>query len=223
MAARLHIDIRNLNMTSFKDYYIGTLLHPRRTFDALVSDPRRLRFGLYAILINAMLYTLVYIFLTMRHGAPSSFTPWLNIPKDVYYSYDRFILAPSMFGCWLLAASVAQLLSKPFGGRGSFEDNLSVFGFAIGISSLFSLAHDLPDTFLAAMGLLDVQWYETALNSPTIWRTVLWTLYGASFVAFFMLFPKATGASQRIKPGAAILVGVSSFLVYQLVFLVFNR
>ena len=210
-------------MTSFKDYYLGTLLHPRRTFDALMADPRRLRFGLYALIINAVLYTFVYIFLTISGGAPSSFTPWLNIPKDVYYSYDRFILAPSMFGAWILAAGVAQLLSKLFGGKGSFEDNLSVFGFAIGISSLFSLLHDLPDTFLGAIGLLDLRWYETALNSPTIWRTILWILYGLYFAFFFVLFPKAIGASQRLKTGPAILVGVLSYLVYQFVFFIFNR
>ena len=86
-------------MKSFKDYFIGTLLHPRRTFEVLLTDDRRLKFGLYAICINAILYTFVYIFLWHGRGAPSSLTPWLAIPKDVYYFYNQFILAPSMFGC----------------------------------------------------------------------------------------------------------------------------
>lgn len=210
-------------MPSLGSYYLGSLLRPRRTFDALLADPRRLTFGLLAVAINAVLYTLVYIFLTMRGGAPSSFTPWLNIPKEVYYSYDRFILAPSMFGAWILAAGVAQLLSKLFGGNGSFEDNLSVFGVAIGVSSLFALLHDFTDSFLAAIGLLDVKWYEVALNTPTIWRTILWILYGLYFIFFFFLFPKATGASQRLKAAPAILIGVLSVLIYQGVFLIFNR
>ena len=88
---------------------------------------------------------------------------------------------------------------------------------------LFSLVHDLTDTFLAAIGLLDVKWYETALNTPTIWRTILWILYGLYFLFFFFLFPKATGASQRLKPAPAILIGVLSYLVYQGVFFIFNR
>jgi hypothetical protein len=128
-----------------------------------------------------------------------------------------------MLCCWILSAGVAHLLSKFFSGKGSFEDTRSTFGFAIGISSLFSLAHDLPDTFLAAVGLLDVKWYEVALNSLTIWRTILWTLYGLSFVFFFILYPKAVGASQRLKPAAAVVVGVLAFLTYQFMFLVFNR
>jgi len=60
---------------TFKDYYIGTLLRPRQTFEQLLTDERRLKFGFYAILLNALLYTLVYVFLTMAGGAPSTFEP----------------------------------------------------------------------------------------------------------------------------------------------------
>lgn len=208
---------------SFKDYYLGAIFRPRRTFDVLMEDSRRLRFGFFAISISVVLYTFVYVFLSMGGSAPSSFTPFLAIPKAVYYQYNRFFLAPSMFGCWILAAGVAQLLSRLFSGKGSFEDTLSVFGFGISIATLASLLHDLTDSFLGAIGLLDLKWYEASLNSPTIWRTILWTLYTLSFVLFFVLFPKGIGSAQRIRRGPAILVGVLSFLVYQGVFFIFNR
>lgn len=213
----------SLKRKSFKDYYFGAILAPRRTFDALMADDRRLKFGFLALSISIVLYTLVYVFLTMRGAAPSSFTPFLAIPREVYYQYDRFILAPSMLMSWILAAGVAQLLSRAFSGRGSFEDTLSVFGFAIGLSTMVSLLHDFTDSFLSAVGLLDQRWYEQALNSATIWRTILWIIYSLSFIVFFVLFPKGTGAAQRIGRGPAILVGVLSFLVYQGVFLIFNR
>ncbi|HTP02423.1 MAG TPA: YIP1 family protein [Anaerolineales bacterium] len=210
-------------MGKFSSYYFPTLLRPRRTFDALMQEPHRLRYGFFALLISAVIYTFVYIFLTMGGGAPSTLTPILNIPEPVYYSYDRFILLPSMFAAALLSAAVAHLLSKLASGSGSFDDTLSAFGFAIGLPSLFSLLHDLPDSFLGAVGLLDLRWYEVALNSPTIWRVILWTLYGLSFLFFFILFPKAVGASQRIKPLPAILIGFLSYFIYQGFFLVFNR
>jgi hypothetical protein len=198
-------------------------LRSRRTFDALLTDDRRLGFGFIALLISVALYTLVYVFLSMSGAAPSSFTPFLAIPKDVYFQYDRFILAPSMLMCWLLAAGVAQLLSRLFAGIGSFEDSLSVFGFGIGIATLASLLHDLTDSFLGAIGVLDQRWYEQALNSATIWRTLLWMLYSLSFVLFLVLFTKGIGSAQRIRRAPAIFVGVLSFLVYQGVFLIFNR
>jgi hypothetical protein len=214
---------KSFKLQTFKDYYFGTIFRPRRTFDALLTDRRRLQFGFFAISISIVLYTFVYIFLSMRGAAPSSFTPFLAIPKDVYYQYNRFFIIPSMLGCWILASGVAQLLSRAFSGEGSFEDTLSVLGFGIGIATLASLVHDLTDSFLGAIGVLDLKWYEQALNSPTIWRAILWSLYTLSLVIFLVLFPKGIGSSQRIGRVPSILVGVTSFLVYQGVFFIFNR
>jgi hypothetical protein len=95
--------------------------------------------------------------------------------------------------------------------------------FAISIACLASLAHDLPDSFLGAIGLLNQRAYEVALNSPTIWRTILLTLYGLSILWFIVLFPKAIGAAQRIRRGPGVFVGVLAYLVYQFVFVIFNR
>jgi len=211
------------HLKSFKDYYLGTLFHPRQTFAALISDSRRLRFGLIAITLNAILYTLVYVFLWASGGAPSSFTPWLAVPKDVYYYYNQFWLAPSMFGCWILSAGVAHLLSRLFSGNGSFEDTLSVFGFGITIATLFALLHDLTDSFLGAIGVLDLRWYEVALNSPTIWRTILLSLYTIALVMLLVLLIRGVRAAQRIKLGPAIFIGVVAFTVYQGTFFIFNR
>lgn len=159
----------------------------------------------------------------MGGGAPSSFTPWLAVPKDVYYFYNRFWLAPSMFGCWILAAGVAHLLSKLFSGKGSFEDTLSVFGFGITIATFFSALHDLTDSFLGAIGILDLRWYELALNSPTIWRTILTILYGFALFLLFYLSIKGVSASQKTKGGAALFIGIVAAVVYQGVFFIFNR
>ena len=211
------------HLKSFKDYYLGTLLHPRQMFDSLIIDSRRLKFGLLAITLNASLYTLVYICLGSAGGAPSSFTPWLAVPKDVYYFYNQFWLAPSMFGCWILAAGVAHLLSRLFAGKGSFEDTLSVFGFGVTIATLFALLHDLTDSFLGAVGLLDLRWYELALNSPTVWRAILMTLYSIALIMLFVLLTRGVISAQRIKPGPAIFIGLVSFVVYQGIFFIFNR
>lgn len=209
--------------SGFARYYLGTLLRPSRTFADLMSDPRRLRFGSLALLSNAILYTLVYVFLTLGGGSPSSFKPWLAIAPENYYAIDRFMLAPSMFCCWILAAGVAQLLGRLAGGKGSFEDNLSAMGFAIAAASLASLLHDLPDSFLGGVGLLDLQAYEVVLNSPTPWRTLLWICYGSSALLFLVLFPKAVRAAQGIGRVASLVIGIAGFAAYQGVFLVFNR
>lgn len=208
---------------SFKDYLVGTLLHPRRTFTLLLNDERRLRFGFSAIAINAIVYTFVYIFLTMGGGAPSSFTPWLAVPKEVYYFYNRFWLAPSMFGCWILAAGAAHLLSRLVSGKGSFEDTLSVYGFGITIATFIAALHDLTDSFLGAIGLLDLRWYEFALNSPTIWRIILLTLYSTALLMLCIQLILGLAVVQKIKRRHALWIGFVAAVVYQVTFLVFNR
>ena len=210
-------------MKSFKDYYIGTLFRPGSTFEALLADSRRLKLGLMAMSLNAVLYTFIYIFLWSRGGAPSSFTPWLAVPKEVYYFYNQFWLAPSMFGCFILSAGVAHLLSKLVSGKGSFEDTLSVFGFGITIATFFALLHDFTDSFLGAIGLLDLKWYEVQLNSPTLWRTILWTCYSVALILLVLLLIKGVGTSQRVKGVPAVLIGILAAIIYQGCFLIFNR
>jgi hypothetical protein len=60
---------------------------------------------------------------------------------------------------------VVELLSRPFAGKGSFEDNLRAFGFGSRVACLASLLH-LPDSFLAAIGVIDLRAYEIALSLP---------------------------------------------------------
>lgn len=50
------------NSMPFKDYLIGTLIRPRKTFEILIQDNCKLKFGFIAISINAIVYTLVYIY-----------------------------------------------------------------------------------------------------------------------------------------------------------------
>ncbi len=208
---------------SFGAYMAGTLIRPRQTFNHLLADHRKLKFGFMAMGINALVYTLVYVFLNLRGGAPSTFTPFLAVPKEVYYFYNQFWLLPSMFGCWILASGVAHLLSRLASGQGSFEDTLSVFGLGITVATLIAALHDLTDSFLGAVGLLDIQWYEVALNTPTIWRAILWTAYGSALIMLFVLTISGIRAAQKIKPSTAIWIGSIAAIIYQGVFVIFNR
>ena len=112
-------------MSSFADHYFGVVLRPRRAFDALMQDPRRLRLGALALLVTAVLYTGVYVFLFIGGAHPTAFSPWLAIPAQDYYRYNRFLLAPSLFLAWLVAGGVIQLLGHLVRGKGSFEDTLA--------------------------------------------------------------------------------------------------
>jgi hypothetical protein len=208
---------------SFWSYYFQAVVRPGRTFQALLADRRRLAFGLAALGISAALYTVVYIGLTIAGGAPTIFDPWLAIPKDVYFHADIFILAPSMFAGCLLAAGLAHLLSKLFGGAGSFDDTLALFGFGVSLATWATGIHELTDSLLGAAGIIDVNAYEAILNGQTFWHYLylcLALLYLAGLIVFFA---KGLRAAQKIRPLPAALLGLAAAIAYQFFFFIFNR
>lgn len=206
---------------SFFGYYKGTILHPQKTFEALIRDDRQVRFAFRTVLITAVLYTFVYVFLIFGGGQP--FKPWLDIPLDDYYRYNVFFCAPSMFLGWILAAGVVQLTSRLFSGTGTFEQTLAVMGFGIGIASWSTGLHDILTSFLGAVRVIDQREYEVILNSPTVWRALLWVQMAIYLVWFIVLFTKGIQAVHGLKTVPAFLIGTIGFFVYQMFFLIFNR
>jgi hypothetical protein len=165
----------------------------------------------------------MYVFLTIANGAPSVFTPWLNIPKEKYYSINRFLLAPSMLICLFVAASTVQVLSRLLKGTGSFEQTLAVISLSISISMWGGLIHDLPMSFLCAIGVINAKQHEIAMNSPTIFRTILWISYSVYFIAFLYLFSLTVRTVHRLNWPKSITIGTTAFIIFQLIFLIFNR
>lgn len=175
------------------------------------------------MLIPIVAYTLLYVFLTMAHGAPSAFTPWLSISKENYYSVNRFLLAPSMILCWLVATSVIQVLCYCMNGKGSFEQTLAAIALSISIAIWGALIHDLPVSFLSAIGVLNARQHEIDMNSPTIFRTLLWICYYVYAIAFFILFPLTVRVVHQLSLTKSIITGTLVFIIFQLLFFVFNR
>ncbi|MBP6681079.1 MAG: YIP1 family protein, partial [Saprospiraceae bacterium] len=164
-----------------------------------------------------------YVFLTIANGAPSTLTPWLNIPKEDYYAINRFLLAPAMLICWFSATSFIQICSRLMGGTGTFEHTLVTIALSISIAMWGGLIHDLPMSFLSAIGVIDAKQHEIDMNSPTIFRTILWICYSIYFIAFLILFPLAVRVVHKMNWLKSFIVGVLAFMIFQTIFLVFNR
>jgi len=207
----------------FRGYYTAAFTRPAEVFATLLQDERRITLAFLFMLIPLLLYTLMYVFLNIANGAPSTFTPWLNISKDNYYFYNQFLLAPSMLLCWFSAASVVQMLSRAMGGRGTFEDTLCLLGLSISVALWSTLVHDLTMSFLSAIHVIDARAHEIAMNSPTIWRSILWLCFLAYFIWFPALFSKSVQSVHKLKKGPALFIGIVGFVVFQLIFVIFNR
>lgn len=203
--------------------YFLTIYRPVVAFKRLLDNPAHVKLGFLYMLIPMAGYTAMYIFLTLGKGAPSTFEPWLNIPKERYYAVNRFLLAPSMILCWWVATAYIQLMTRIFNGKGSFEQTLAVIGLSISLAMWGGLIHDLPMSFLSATGIIDAKQHEIAMNSPTIFRTLLWIAYGIYFFAFVTLFSIAVRVVHQVSKAGSTMIGVSAFMIFQLLFFVFNR
>lgn len=203
--------------------YFQTIYKPRKTLEELILKDDLTKLSLLYISIPVFCYTLMYIFLAMANGAPSKFTPWLNISKENYYAINRFLLAPSMIICWFTATSFIQVVSRLLGGTGSFEQTLSAISLSISIAMWGALIHDLPMSFLSAVGVINAGEHEIAMNSPTIFRTILWICYSIYFIAFFILFPISVRVVHKLSWIKSISIGSLAFIIFQTIFLVFNR
>lgn len=210
-------------MAGFVDTYLGAVLHPRRTFDALVADPRCVRLGAAAAAVTAVNYTLVYFFLAHNGGRPTAFAPWLAIDPELYYRYNLFLHAPSLALAWVSASGFAHLAARGLGGRGSFEGTLAGFGFALSVATWWTGLHDVVTTGLGFAGLIDQRAYEDAMNQPTLARAVLLALMTMYAAWFFLLFGKAIAAAHRLGAVASAGCGAIGVVAYHLVFLTFNR
>lgn len=210
-------------MAKFLKTYLQTIVKPKRTFESILASEKYFSLGFVYILIPIVAYTLIYVFLTMANGAPSVFTPWLNIPKENYYSINRFLLAPSLILCWIVASSTAQILSRILKGAGTFEQTLTTLALSISISMWGGLLHDLPMSFLSAVGVLNARQHEIDMNSPTVFRTLLWIFYSIYFIVFLILFPIAVRVVHKLSLAKSIIVGWISFISFQLIFVIFNR
>jgi hypothetical protein len=210
-----------MNSSQFWKYYWMTFYKPGEAFTGILQDSKSVGPAVRAVLISALLYTAVYIFLIFGGGQP--FKPWLDISLELYYRYNVFFCLPSMFLGWILSAGVIQILAKLYGGQGNFEQVLLLFGFSIGVASWSTGLHDLISSFLGAVGIIDQSDYERTLNSPTLWRLLLWIQMVVYLLWFTFLFAKAISISHNLGRRLSLLLGFLGFLVYQLFFLIFNR
>lgn len=210
-------------MNSFILDYFRKVFNPRKAFEELIIRDDLYKQSFIFISIPIVCYTLMYIFLTIANGAPSTLTPWLNIPKENYYTINRFLLAPSMLICWFTTTSFIQIASRVLGGTGSFEQTLVTISLSISIAMWGALIHDLPMSFLSAIGVINAGEHEVAMNSPTIFRTILWICYSIYFIAFFILFPISVRVVHKLSWIKSIAIGSLAFVIFQLIFLIFNR
>lgn len=207
----------------FWKFYFSAFYKPSYAFSEFANSRNIIKYAFAYILIPIIGYTLMYVFLAYANGAPSVFTPWLNIPKESYYYYNQFLLAPSILLSWFACSVFMHLLSKLFGSDVNFDITFAAVALAISIAMWGTLVHDLIMSFSSAMAWINPNEHEIAMNSPTIWRTLLWISISIYLFAFLFYFYIVSKSIHKLKKLQSITISFLSFLVFQIIFLIFNR
>jgi hypothetical protein len=209
-------------LLTFFSYLGGTVVRPRKTFEQLLADPRRLTYGIGALLLIGVLYTLTVAGLALA-GATIVVPAWIAIPADRYYYWEIFFGAPVYFAGWILAAGIVQLLSKPFGGRGSFEQSLAVLGFALTLPGFVTWIPETVETgFLLTGAMTQPEWLEL-IERPGPWKVIFQIYQVVALGWYLVLFPLAVRAVQRLRWLPSVLLGHVTVLVVGFVIFIFIR
>ena len=185
----------------FWSYCRGIVIHPQQTIRRVIIEEQKVAYGLAAVLLLSILYSIAVLISWAKGGAPSGYEPFLRIPAESYYFWQTFFTVPVGLIGWIFFAGSAQLLSKILGGQGSFEENLAVLGFPYVLMLPFSWLPEFIGIFLPHPWGTSI--YSGAVTAIRVGISVIW------FAAVSIV---AIKQAQRLSTSRASLVAIVSLI-----------
>jgi len=185
-------------MRCFWLYLGGTIIRPRSTFTRLLAHPHHLAYGAGALALIGILYTLTVVGLAIVKAAVMV-PPWVAIPAEHYYFWEIFFGAPVFLAGWILAAGLVQLLSKPFGGAGTFEGTLAVLGFAMTIPAFVTWIPETLGTILMLTGTMTQEQWLAIIARPGFWKVFAQVYQFVALGWYLLLIPIAVATAQKMR------------------------
>ena len=194
---------------------------PRGFISRLSTDNRAAFVGLRNVLIIAIMYEIAILLWAL--GADGVTLPaFLRIPEEWYYFYELIFLIPLFILTWLLASSIAYILSKVFGGSGSYDVLLGGFGLTMAVSAYFTLIPDYIQGILWTTGWIPFSEYQV-LTGKGILLVIVWAYMLAYTLSHIALYAITVHNSQKISKSKATVVAFVSFLGSFAVWITFAR
>ncbi|MBK8498754.1 MAG: hypothetical protein IPL52_08050 [Flavobacteriales bacterium] len=190
--------------------------------DRRLQRPDRVRRSLLDLFWLGLAYSMAIVLLAIGGVAPGM-ASWLAIPTEDYFRWEPLFTLPVIVLSGILAAAMLHLLARWSGGRGSFEDVLSLVGPITFIATLFTLVPDTVIGIALIAGWIDPQQWMADIVRPSPTLAVIWAYLLLYLAAFLALFPIIGRKAHGLKPRPARWCGWAAFAVYQAVLLVFIR
>jgi hypothetical protein len=207
-------------MTFIKDQ-VDFVKSPNSYLKQLPTDSRAIVIGFRNALAVAILYEGAILFWAL--GADDVTLPaFLRIPEQQYYSYELIFLIPLFIVTWLLASAIAYVLSRAFGGSGSYDALLGGVGLTMAISAYFTLIPDYIQGILWTSGLVPFYDY-LEITGQGILLIIVWMYMLMYTLSHIVLYSMTVHYTQSLGRFRSFIVGVLSFIVSFAVWITFVR
>jgi hypothetical protein len=187
----------------------------------LASDPGAAFTGFKHVLTLAVLWEFALLLWALG-GATPTIPSFLKIPVEQYYFYQLIFFIPMFLVVWFLASSIAYLLSKRFGGSGSYDTILGGFGMAAFISGYFALIPDFIQGVLWTTGWIPFAEYQE-LTSRGFLAVVVSGYLAAYSIAHLVLYSATIHYSQNLSKPKSLLVAIIAYFASVFLFMVICR
>jgi hypothetical protein len=149
-------------------YFAAPLIWPRAAMQALIENRYRVAYALLIYLFLGAIYTFT-VQMAYARGFGAQLMPFLAIPAERYYFWQRFYQIPLFLAAFIVFAGTARLMALAFRGTGCFESALALCAVAMTLPMLLTMW--VPETIL---------FYATAPGySPSGAWGVVWELFHA--------------------------------------------
>jgi|UPI00036D4594 hypothetical protein len=118
-----------MNINELLRFFLLPIYQPIQSIQLLLENKRKITYSVLIFLFLGIIYT-ISVQLAYMKGLGANVEPFIKIPANEYYFWQRFYQIPFFFITSIIFAGTVRLLSIVFSGKGNFEDHFCIFAIA---------------------------------------------------------------------------------------------
>lgn len=110
-------------------FFLLPIYNPIKGINLISENKRKIIYSVIIFLFLGIIYT-ISVQLAYMKGLGANVEPFIKIPANEYYYWQRFFQIPFFFITSIIFAGTVRLLSVIFSGKGNYEDHFCIFAIA---------------------------------------------------------------------------------------------
>ena len=118
-----------MNINELIRFFLLPVYQPIKGIQSLLENKRKITYSILIFLFLGIIYT-ISVQLAYMKGLGANVEPFIKIPANEYYFWQRFYQIPFFFITSIIFAGTVRLLSIVFSGKGRYEEHFCIFAIA---------------------------------------------------------------------------------------------